>query len=721
MMVANLFSIRPRVMQVVLISFLACLPAAGQEKPSATAPPAQQQAPLVGQTLIKAKRELKEHNAKLEAELASLKQEISGLETEKTQLQLGLSNISLSVGFKLFRSAGVLTIIIPIIWVFLLLVMYRNIRKQAYEKSKPLLMKLLWGVIILGIVCFLSGIAKASTLGTYHMPSRELPGTLDYIQKSGSLEPWRRVLQSLEESNCTRVEIPAEVVSWVSANCRDAEFPNPIEGQGPHRQAAIAAIYWASGDKTKALDKLKPIVNERFNPRSSSVASAFKTAVCLYAAQMDAEATKKLSEQMMPMLTCAGSVWLAGKVRGCCIAISMDCLEKAKRSAATGEDVLMVARALKEFAHSEESIKFITANLRLTYNTENLKAFLIFAKQDGFSDIEQQILSLNIKWRDNPDDLLYIAEIFNSLGYSSSVKQALGKAVEKRQDSSGLARIASAAIHLNQLAVAQTALIKIIDVNGPEGAAMLFKDPMLLPVSAEKPVEQNPSVGVVIGMIAEKLGDLKNTETYYTESLNLELYNTFICIGSSKQMNFANFFYPYRYFVAQKNTRLISLLEPIGRRIEQNLIEQLKKELETKLESEIQVQKNRLSSLKSELRSVKVKLFFRRAFATFFSIFSIIMAVIFVIAQVVVVQRMLEWLKPLDHLKTLGGFLKLVELEGFIIGAFITFAPLGFFMVISGQFMLSILLKEAHAFRLSEHQRSGRGKEWPKLPLTYRD
>lgn len=106
---------------------------------------------------------------------------------------------------------------------------------------------------------------------------------------------------------------------------------------------------------------------------------------------------------------------------------------------------------------------------------------------------------------------------------------------------------------------------------------------------------------------------------------------------------------------------------------------------------------------------------------TLFTIFSIIITVIFVIAQVVAVQRMLEWLKPLDHLKTLGGFLKLVELEGFIIGSFITFAPVGFLMVIIGQFMVSILLAEAHAFRLSEHQRTGKGQEWGKLPLTYRD
>lgn len=720
-MVKNLLSFRHLISQVILISIVLCLPIAAQEKPSATAPQGQQQTPLVGQTLLKTKKELIERNAKFAAELSALKQEISSLEKEKADVQLGFSTMLLSWGFSMFRSSGALAIIIPIIWVCLLLVMYRNIRKQSYEQYKPLLMKLLWGFIALGIVCFLTGIAGASTEGTLHMPGSDLPDTLESIQKSESVKLWQRVLHSLEESNCTQVEIPAAVMSWISANCPDAEFPNPVQGQGPHRLAAIAAIYWASGEKARALEKLKPIVNERFNPRSSSVAAAFKTAVCLFASQNDAETIKKLTDQIIPTLNPAGLVWLAGKVRGCCMSVSMDCLEKAKGRAATGEDVLLVARALKDFALPEEAIKFITANLRMTYNPETMKLFLTFTKQEAMPNIEQQILSLNVEWRNYPAELIKIAEVFNILGYPASVKRALGKAVEKEESSSGLVRIGEAAIQWKQLEVAQTALVKIIDVKGPEGAAMLFEDPMLLPVSAEKPVEDSPSVGVVIGILAEKLGDLKSADTYYTTSLNLELYNGFMCIGSSQQINFANFFYPYRFFVAQKNTKLVSLLDPIGRKLEQSLIEQLKKEMATNLESEIQAEKNRLAAIKSELWSLKLKMFFRRAFMTLFSVFCLIIAVIFVIAQVVAVQRMLEWLKPLDHLKTLGGFLKLVELEGFIIGAFITFAPVGFFMVISSQFVLSILLKEAHSFRLSEHKRIGKGQEWVKLPLTYRD
>jgi hypothetical protein len=719
MMMKNAFSFRHSACLIILISLLLCLSAIAQETPSQPAP--QETKPLVGQTLLKTKKELVERNAKLQAELSAVNKEIEAVEKEKADLQLGFSNMLLSRGFSMFRSSGALAILIPIIWVCLLLVMYRNIRKESFEKNKPLLMKLLWGFIALGILCFLTGIAGASTEGTLHMPGSDLPDTLESIRKTESVELWRRVLHSLEESNCTRVEIPSQVMSMISANCPDAEFPNPVEGQGPHRLAAIAAIYWASGDKVRALEKLKPIVNERFNPRSSSNAGAFKTAVCLFASQNDAETVKKLTDQIIPTLNPAGLVWLAGKVRGCCISISMECLEKAKNRAATGEDVLLVARALKEFALAEEAIKFIKANLRMTYNTDTMKLFLAFTKQEGMADIEQQILSLNIEWRNYPSDLIKIAEVFYELNYPASVKRALGKATEKEENSSGLARIASAAIQWKQLEVAQTALIKIIDVKGPEGAAMLFKDPMLLPVCSEKPVIDNPSVGVVIGIIAEKLGDLKTAESYYTTSLNLELYNGFMCIGSSQQINFANFFYPYRFFVAQKNTKLVSLLDLIGRKLEQSLIEQLKKEMQTNLESEIQAQKNRLAAIKSELWSLKLKMFFRRAFMTLFSVFCIIIAVIFVIAQVVAVQRMLEWLKPLDHLKTAGGFLKMLELEGFIIGAFLTFAPLGFFLIIISQIIVSILLKEAHAFRLSEHQRTGKGQDWVKLPLTYRD
>jgi len=704
-------------LSIILIFPILCFSEYSYGVDATTSPQTTQQTPLVGQTLFKTRNELKESKAKLESEIASVNQEVVSLERENADVLSGFKSFLFLLGIRWIQPVGIITVIIPTIWILLLLVMYRNIRKEHYLKLKPILMKLLIGFVVLAVLCLITGIAGASTTPSYQMPKKDLPGTLEFVRQSGSMETWRRVLQSLEEPNCNYVKIPPDVVAWISQNCSDAVFPNPIEGQGPHRLASIAAIYWSAGAKDKALEVLKPIADEEYTQRSFYVKSAYRTALCLFASKMESETTAKFAHKMMPMLNTTDLIWMANKIRGCCINVAHECLEKAKQEVENAEDVLLVAKTLVSFARSEDSREFITKHLQMTFNIEAMKAFLEFTKERGLPDIEQQILSKNIEWRNSPNELIRIAEIFRNMGYPPAVKRAVGKALEKEMNAVGLIEIASITIKWNLLDIAQTTLKKIIDVDGFDGAAMLFPDPMLIPVSFEKPVDQDPSVGVTLGIISEKLGDLKAAESDYTEFLNLELYNGFMCIGSSQNINFTNFFYPYRFFIAQKNTKLIELLDPVGRALEQQQISELK----LKMEKEIESLKSYLGELKSRLITLKFKIFFRRSFVVLYTIFSLIIIVAFVIAQVVAVQRMLEWLKPVDHLKILGGFLKLIELEGFIIGATIVFAPVGFGIILSSQFFMSILLAEAQAFRLSEHQRTGRGQEWVKLPLTYRD
>ena len=263
------------------------------------------------------------------------------------------------------------------------------------------------------------------------------------------------------------------------------------------------------------------------------------------------------------------------------------------------------------------------------------------------------------------------------------------------------------------LDVSRASLIKIIDTYGFDGATLEFPDPMLLPASSEKPVDQNPCIGIVIGILSEKLGDLSTAETYYTTNLNFEIYNTFTCLGSASDINFANFFYPYRFFISQNNTALIKLLEPIGRELENYLVLEFK----NKMDQEIKSQQKQLH----KLRVLKIKNFLWKISMTLFVIFAIIFVVILIIAQVVAVQRMLEWISRLDHLKMLGGFIKLLELEGFILCASIIFVFTGLPLIIACQFILSILLTEASSFRAAEYFRKGKISEWLKLPLTYRD
>jgi len=171
-----------------------------------------------------------------------------------------------------------------------------------------------------------------------------------------------------------------------------------------------------------------------------------------------------------------------------------------------------------------------------------MKLFLNFAKEAQLADIEQAVLSWNISRRDQPSSLIELAGICIELGYGSSAKRALENALEKENTSKGLMRVASAALAWSMYDVAQTSLKKNIDIDGFSGAALEFPDPMLIPVSEEKPVESDPSVGVAIGIISERLGDMDTAHIYYTEALNLEIYNKYTCMGSARDINFTSFF-----------------------------------------------------------------------------------------------------------------------------------------------------------------------------------
>jgi hypothetical protein len=531
-----------------------------------------------------------------------------------------------------------------------------------------------------------------------------------------------RVLEALEEQNCSSVEIPQDVLSFISQNCPDAVILNPIKGQGPHRLAARAAIHWASGDKPKALAVLKPIVDSNFYGSLPESRAGFETALSFFAASNDTVATTKLARQMMFSYNAAGLVWMAKKIRACCFEVANQALDRASGQARTPQDVVFVAKALKDFARYEDCKKLIIDHQMMTFDNEGLEIFLRFCKSEGQEDIEQHIISWNIDQRNWPNELINLASVFINLGYSSPAKRALEKAVEKENQTKGLTKLASFAIQWNMFDVARASLVKIVDAHGFDGASMEFSDPMLLPVSPEKPVDQNPSIGIVIGILSEKLSDLTTAETYYTENINFEIYNTFICLGTARDINFANFFYPYRFYVSHNKTHLVELLDPIGRELENHLVSEFK----NKMEQEIKAQEKEIH----RLRVLKMKNFILKISKTLFLIFVVIFIVILIIAHVVAVQRTLEWISRLDHLKMLGGCVKFLELVGFIFGPSILFIfigmPLiltsqGLVLILTGQFILSIYLNEANTFRVVEHFRTGKLSEWLKLPLTYKD
>lgn len=695
----------------LMVFFLVvCSPAQAKDTQPGSAAPDAPQPPLIGQTLLKTKTDLLEKSNSLKREIESVNQQMNPYHKGQMLWLRAIISYPLTGSFLMvFLIAG--------IWTCLLIVMYRNVRREEYLRLKPRLLKLLFFFLVLGLVCVLTGIASAETSSHYQLPKYELPETLEHARQISAMEPSQRVRDALEEQNCPLVDIPTDVMSLIEQNCPDATILNPIKGDGPHRRAAIAALYWASGDKTKALEVLRPIADTDFVSTSPQSRAGFLTALCLFAASMDTETTEKLARQMMVYLDVEGLVWMAGKTRNCCPAIAIESLDKAKFRATTAREVVYVAKNLREFARPDDAHKFVIDNLGMTDDYEGLKVFLTFAKEEGLTEIEQQILSRGISRRERPQALVDLATVYHDLGYVSAAKRAMEKALEKETQSNGLMTIASTALKWSMLDVAQTSLEKVIDTDGFEGCAREFPDPMLLAVSSEKPVDRNPCVGVVIGIISEKRGNPEKAEEYYTLSLNLEIYNKLLCLGSIHDINFANFFYAYRFFVSRNNASLVNLIDPIGRELEAHLVAEIKNEMDRK----IAAQQNQLKEMKHNLRVRKIKSFLWKTSVTLFVLFVLIFVVIFIIAQVIAVKRMLEWVKRLDHLRMLGGAAKLIELEGFILLASIIFTPLGVGMIIVCQFILSILLAEAHSFRITERLRTRKAREWLKLPLTYRD
>ncbi len=63
----------------------------------------------------------------------------------------------------------------------------------------------------------------------------------------------------------------------------------------------------------------------------------------------------------------------------------------------------------------------------------------------------------------------------------------------------------------------------------------------------------------------------------------------------------------------------------------------------------------------------------------------------------------------------------MIELEGFVFLPSIVFSLLGLILILLSQMSQVFLLTEAHAFRLSEHSRTGSGEGQPKMPMVYSD
>lgn len=110
-----------------------------------------------------------------------------------------------------------------------------------------------------------------------------------------------------------------------------------------------------------------------------------------------------------------------------------------------------------------------------------------------------------------------------------------------------------------------------------------------------------------------------------------------------------------------------------------------------------------MEKLKKELWQQRFKNTMQAVFKIVLTLFVLFVAGVLIASQIYAVRKMRAWVSNIDHHKTLGGFLKLCELEGFILLPSIIVSLVGFAVIVLGQFFMSIMLTEAHACKVFEH------------------
>lgn len=693
---------------------------AKKEELSPTPPPTA--TPLVGESLESAIRESADRKSALIGELRELDRQIDELSSRKARARTCIVRDILRESA--MAQLGFIGLIAWIcLWVFLLMVMYGRMRGDAGASRRKMARWLFIGFLVLGALCIVSGIADAAGQ-TLELPQTELPGTLDRIQEYETLHEWEQVLIALEGRNCYEIGISEDVRTWLKANSPEGIEISPVittdPGQ-PDRLTTIAAVYWASGNKEKALKILAPMLDASFNPYSETDWAAFMNALRMFTAAMDEAGATKIADKMQRSMSPVELVNLARILRKCAYNQAIDYMDRAKKRTRTPEDVLAVADALKkEFSKPEDSIQFLRANLDMTVRFDAMTLFLAHARTNGLTDLEQEIISRNIELRKRPSELMELAGNLLSLDYINASERAVGKALENEQSRSGLVAIAQQSLQWQFPELAEMTLQTIIDQYGIDGSIMPFPDPHILNVPFLGNIP-DPNVGIVRAVMAEKRGDLEKARLYYTEMLNFELSNALACQGFPFRVNFANFIYPYRFFVSQGDTHLVDGLDPIGRQLEKALIATVDASEIRALESDIALAKDRIGMLQKDISRLRVRQAVDWIFRFFFFVFMVGFAVVLITAQVVIIRRTIVHVKRLDHLRVFGAVMKFQELEAFVFVASVVFAPAALLVIVYTQVLQAVLFTESHLFRLSEHRRKGKTDEFPKLPLTYRD
>lgn len=657
--------------------------------------------------------ELLQRAQALRAEEAALEQSIASKSAEVAELEKRRQDVAWSGVLLLGRLArlGLLQVPWIIVWSVFLLLMYRRVLGTGWEARRRLLWRLCLAFVILGIATFAVGVASADQ----RVPPADIAETVKLLDAYATAEPWEKALMALEDPKNREVVLSSQVRGLILAGCPVLELADePVPAA--LRDVVIASIYWAKGHRSEALAALDAAMSAGTPARN---VLAGKAAIQLAVASRSDERTRKLLDELIPRLGPQELAWTALAVRSCCIEQSMAALEKARESIRDPRAAIAVASALRELARGEEATTLLAARVELSTAAEGMTLFLDYAREAGLPSLEQAVVASNVEVRRDRRSLMDLAASLRERGLDAGAKRAVEKAIQFERGQDALVELASTAVRWGHIDVAERALKKVTDTYGFEGAVARFPDPLLLPASVEKPTDDDPSIGIAIGILAEKRGDIAGARRYYHDALNLELHNSMTSGAYPRGVNYTSFHYAYRFAQATADSHLLHALESVGRTLEQVELARLSTEKRDRLQAELARAEKRTRELTHEIRVLRFKQVASVVFMLLATVFWLAWVAVVVFAHLVMVHRMLEWVRPLDHARTLGGVVKFVELEGFFLLASVTLALPALVLLVLGQLGEIALLAEAHLFRLSEWRRAAFGV--PKIPLTYRD
>ncbi|GEM_PF-6494118 len=642
---------------------------------------------------------LREAHRNAQTEIERLRQVIGAREREQAELAQSIDSLSkgldcpVSGVLRLARWPIVLALFLVGIWVIGLYGMLAHVEPAVVAAFSPLLRWML--AIFLGITVLCIGavttLATGSAPESMHAPGQDLANTLAHLEQSDGMMPWKQTLRSLEEFRCEQIDIPDEVMRWLGEQCPEAEVIDPIVGKGPHRSVAIAAIHWASGDRPRALEALRDVVEIPFHPRLPLLRPCFRSAIRMLAVSGNSEPATKMMRQMLPFMDVQERLDMAERFVTCCPVLALDLVHASREGNRSSDETMRIAQLLMELSHSEEASQWIMQNIQMTRTTEGLAAFIDFTRIQRLPEVELQILQEAMSIRRTPDSLIAMAALLNERELIVWSKRVMQRAAEMETSSDGLLVIARTALEWQQYDTAKTVLRKIIDSFGFEGALRPVPDPKIGAGRRDTPSTENPGVAVVLALLTEQQGDMAEARDMYLEALNVELFNSVTCGGDISAVNFTNFYYAWRFFNEQQESAILASLESAGRNLEQSKIRNLTyPELETlrqkhnELDRDIQEKKDRNAALSTAWMKQRVVI-------VLCMIWLIGMACIMVVVTVYVLVRAIRFGRSLPHSKTLGTVLKILELKGFVLLPSLL-APIGILMIAHAQLLMSIML-----------------------------